>query len=181
MAEITIRVSDKALRITGIFLGGIVLVGVLFYLWSSGVFVPKYRLRVYVPEASGLGVNCPVSLDGIDVGSVHAVKIARESASPERRIELVLRVEKRYQDAIRSDSVASMVTEGLLGNRYLNISRGFKGNMISPDGEIPFVPIREFKDVFGSVDRIINCFQLERNSTENKTHVSAETPSKPQR
>jgi ABC-type transporter Mla subunit MlaD len=40
-------------------------------------------------EASGLPVNAPVQIAGIQVGSVSAIKLAKESASPERRIELV--------------------------------------------------------------------------------------------
>jgi len=65
MAEITIRISDKALKIAGITLGSLCLAWVVFHLWSSGSFLPKYRLRVYVPEAAGLAVGAPVVLDGI--------------------------------------------------------------------------------------------------------------------
>ncbi|MGH9684507.1 MAG: MlaD family protein [Candidatus Acidiferrales bacterium] len=180
MAEITIRVSDKAVRITGIVVGGIVLASVFFYLWASGVFVPKYRLRVYVPELSGLRVRTQVELDGVQVGSVTAIKVAGESASPERRIELDLRVDKRYQDAIRSDSVATAVSEGLLGDRYLNILRGFKGSVISSDGEVQFLPTQEisFKDVLRSVEKMVDCPQAEKSSTEDKTQAPQETPAK---
>src|SRR5207244_13463094 len=117
--------------------GWCVLVCVLYYLWSSGFFIPKYQLSVYVPEASGLTVHAPVRLDGIQVGSVSAIKLAGESATAERRIELVLHVEKRDSDAIRSDSEATLTSDGLLGNRYVNVSRGFKGTVIKPGGEIP--------------------------------------------
>jgi phospholipid/cholesterol/gamma-HCH transport system substrate-binding protein len=123
MAEITIRVSDRVLRITGILLGGTVLVWVFFYLWSSGVFVPKYRLRMYVPEVAGIAIGAPIQLDGIEIGTVDKVRLAQVSASPERRIELVLRIEKRYQNEIRSDSNATLTTEGLLGNRCVSIRR----------------------------------------------------------
>jgi len=123
MAEITIRISDKALRIVGVLLSLAVLVWVFFGLWSSGFFLPKYQLSVYVPEASGVTVHAPVRLDGVDVGSVSAIRLAGESAGPQRRIELVLRVNKADQGVIRSDSSATLVTEGLLGNRYVNISQ----------------------------------------------------------
>jgi ABC-type transporter Mla subunit MlaD len=183
VAEITIRVSDRALRITGIFLCVTVLVWVFFYFWTSGVFVPKYRLRVYVPEVSGLGVQAQVKIDGVQVGSVEAIKLAGGTASPERRIELVLRLDRRYQDAIRSDSVAMVMTEGLLGNRYVNIHRGFRGSAISPDGEIPSMPTQEwtFKDFITSVGKTADCLQAEKNSAESKTQVPRDTPSKPRR
>jgi ABC-type transporter Mla subunit MlaD len=101
MAEITIGISYRTLRITGIFLGGTVLVWVFYYLLASGIFVPKFRLGMYVPEVAGMTAGAPVRLDGVDVGTVHAVKLAQSSATTERRIEVVLRVEKRYQNEIR--------------------------------------------------------------------------------
>src|SRR6202050_2765996 len=105
MAEITIRVSRSALRVAGLLVAGIVLALVFFSLWSWGVFVPKYQLRVYVPEMTGLDAHTQVRLDGILVGSVSAIKLASESTTPERSVELVLDVDGRYQNAIRSDSV----------------------------------------------------------------------------
>ena len=93
MAEITIRISDKALRIVGVFLAAGVLVWVSSYLWASGILIPKDQLLVYVPEVSGLGVNALVKLDGLPVGSVGAIKLAEGSASPERRIQLILRID----------------------------------------------------------------------------------------
>ena len=182
MAEITIRISDKALRTVGIVLAAGVLVWVFSYLWASGTFTPKYPLLVYVPEVSGLGVGSEVKLDGLPVGSVVAIKLAEGSASPERRIQLILRISKRYQDAIRTDSVATVTSEGLLGNRYVAIHRGFKGTVINPDGEIPAVPTREwtFKQLSSSLEKMADCLQVEKHSTGSKTQVTPETPSKPQ-
>ncbi len=182
MAEITIRISDKALRIVGIFLAAGVLVWVFSYLWASGIFTPKYQLLVYVPEVSGLGVGAEVRLDSLPIGSVVAIKLAEGSASPERRIQLILRISKRYQDAIRSDSFATVISEGLLGNRYVAIHRGFQGTVIGANGEIPSVPTRELtlKDITDSLGKIVDCLQAEKKSTENKTQVAPGTPSKSQ-
>ncbi len=182
MAEITIRISDKTLRIVAIFLAAGVLVWVSSYLWASGTFTPKYQLLVYVPEVSGLGVGAEVKLDGLAVGSVVAIKLAEGLANPERRIQLILRISKRYQDAIRSDSVATVTSEGLLGNRYVAIHRGFKGTVIDADGEVPAVPTREltFKQFSSSLGKMVDCLQVEKQSTGSKTQITPETPSKPQ-
>jgi phospholipid/cholesterol/gamma-HCH transport system substrate-binding protein len=180
MAEITIRVSGKVLRITGILLGAAVLVCLFFYLWSSGIFVPKYRLSTYFPEASGVMVRSSVELDGVQVGSVSEIKLAAESASPERRIELVLSVYKRYQDAIRSDSEATLVTEGLLGDRYVSIRRGYSGSVIAPGGEIPSVPVLALPNATSFLEKTLGCLQTAKNPTENKAQVPPESTSKTQ-
>ena len=182
MAEVTIRISDRTLRVARILFGGALLVGAFYYLWSSGFFIPKYQLSVYVPDASGLTVHAPVRLDGIQVGSVSAIKLAGASASPQRRIELVLQVEKRDQDAIRSDSNASLTTEGILGNRYVNISRGFKGTVIKPGGEIPSKPslLVTLKDSMHFFDKTLDCLQQGKNAVDNNTQVPADPAPKPQ-
>src|SRR2546425_13014213 len=58
-----------------------------------------------------------------------------------------MRVDKRYQKDILTDSTASLVTEGLLGNRYVNITRGFTGASISDSGVIPGAEEKAMKEV----------------------------------
>jgi ABC-type transporter Mla subunit MlaD len=180
MAEITIRVSDKSLRIAGIVLGGVFLTVILFYLWSSGVFASKYQVRAYAPELSGLGTNAQVTLDGVRVGSVAAINLTGESGSSRRRLELVMRIQKRYQNAIRTDSTASLATRGLLGGRYVNISRGFKGSIISADGEIKFAPEYAFTDLLNSIQKMANCVKAETGPGKGSTDAIPNASYKPQ-
>ena len=74
MAEITIRISDKFLKVAGAILIGVCALWMISNLWSSGFFRPKYRLRMYVNEVAGLGVGAPVRADGVDVGKVETGK-----------------------------------------------------------------------------------------------------------
>jgi phospholipid/cholesterol/gamma-HCH transport system substrate-binding protein len=180
MAEITIRVSDKVLRIAGILLGATILFLIFFYLLSSGFFVPKYQLNVYFPEASDVTLHSPVILDGVQIGSVNAIKLAEESAGPQRRIELVLRVEKHYQDAIRSDSTATLLTEGLLGGRFVEVERGYTGSVISPGGEIPAVPVLALKNTSNAVEKFGDCLQQLAGAVEKKAPAPADPTSKAQ-
>src|SRR5712692_1492031 len=123
--------SWTELRVGLFVLAGIFLVAVgIFYVTTGGnPLVPKYRLKTYLPEVEGLVVGAPVRLDGIEVGNVEAIHVAaRTPGRPlvkERSIEVVMRIDKRYQNDILSDSKAGLITEGLLGNRYVDIDRGF--------------------------------------------------------
>ncbi len=58
-----------------------------------------------------------------------------------------MRVDNRYQTDILTDSTASLVTEGLLGNRYVNITRGFTGAPIGDAGVIPGAEEKAMKEV----------------------------------
>jgi phospholipid/cholesterol/gamma-HCH transport system substrate-binding protein len=64
-----------------------------------------------------------------------------------KNIEVVMRVDNRYQSDILTDSTASLVTEGLLGNRYVSITRGLTGTPIGDAGVIPGSEEKAMKEV----------------------------------
>jgi phospholipid/cholesterol/gamma-HCH transport system substrate-binding protein len=170
MMEITIRISDKTLKIGGILLGAFGVLSLSFYLLASGVFTAKYSLRTYVAEAQGLGTGTLVRLNGIEVGTVASIKLAQNPSGPNRKIELVLRIEKQYENEILSDSVASVVTEGLLGNRYVNIVRGSQGKPLPPEAEIPAVSTTtlSLKEFTQSLATVVDCLNQKKQDTEAK-------------
>jgi ABC-type transporter Mla subunit MlaD len=171
MPEITIRISEKALKIVGVILGASCLALVVLYLWSSRFFAPKYRLSMYVPDSAGLAVGAPVRLDGaMQIGTVRAINFTDTSATPQRRLQVDLKVEKRYQDKIRTDSTASLTTQSLLGDRYVNISRGFYGTPIPAGGEIAALPIRELKieNFIDSLAKTVQCLDDQKQAPGNK-------------
>ncbi len=161
MAEITIRISDKFLKVAGAILIGVCTLWVMSSLWSSGFFRPKYRLRMYVNEVAGLVVGAPVRVDGVDVGKVERVNLARNSNNPDSKIELILCLEKRYQDQILDDSTATLGIEGLLGQRFVNIMRGIRGVPLTNNAQIAAVPNKEIKsvDLAHSVSRFADCMK----------------------
>jgi|ERR1700722_4179121 ABC-type transporter Mla subunit MlaD len=183
MAEITIRVSDRALRVSALVVSVIIIVIVFFHFWAPGVFTPKYRLRVYVPEVSGLDDHTQVRLNGMLIGSVSGIKLNARPDSSERKMELDLRVDKQYQDAIRSDSIATTLPDGLLGPRFVSIRGGFKGTVIPPDGEIPFAAEQEisFADVLKSLQKKTDCSHDEKSSTEDGKQLTPAVAGKPHR
>lgn len=123
----------------------------IFYVTGAGFLGPKYRIKTYLPEVSGLAPGAPVKLDGVVIGNVDQVQLVpREHGKiPEKNhnIMVSMRIDKRYQEDILSDSTASLVTEGLLGNRYVNIQRGYTG---SPIKEGQAVPAGDITDVMAN-------------------------------
>src|SRR5271155_3138248 len=114
----------------------IIMVGI-FYVTGAGSFGPKNRLITYLPEVDELQTGAPVTLDGIEVGNVESMRLTPNPQDHLHNITLVLRIDKKYQDQIRTDSTASLVTQGLLGNRYVGITRGLSGSVLQTSGVIP--------------------------------------------
>lgn len=134
-----------------VLVGLLVLAVAIFYVTGAGFLGPKYRLRTYLPEVSGLATGAPVRLDGVEVGNVEQIRIVpREPGkTPDRMksIEVVMRLDRKYQSDILTDSAASLVTEGLLGNRYVNIQRGYTGVSLKDGQSIPGAEEKAIKEV----------------------------------
>src|SRR5262249_44015899 len=139
------------LRVGLFVLVGLFVMAVAIFYVTGGPLGPKYRLKTYLPEVSGLVSGAPVRVDGVEVGNVESIRfMLRTAGKPpdkNKNIEVLMRVERHYQNDILTDSVASLVTEGLLGNRYVNITRGLTGTPIPDSGIIPGAEEKAMKEV----------------------------------
>jgi phospholipid/cholesterol/gamma-HCH transport system substrate-binding protein len=110
-------------------------IGIFFISGQVGFFSRRYTLKAYTSEAGGLREGAQVRLAGVAVGNLKRVQI---SPYPERAraVELVMSVARTYQKDIRADSIASIETVGLLGESYVNLTRGSPGQEVIPDGGV---------------------------------------------
>jgi phospholipid/cholesterol/gamma-HCH transport system substrate-binding protein len=131
--------------------GAVLLAVVIFYVTGGQGLGPKYGLRAFLPEVDGLTIGAPVRIDGVEVGNVERIQIAvgkpGEVSSKDRNIEVDMRIQKSFQDYIRADSSAGLITEGLLGNRYVDIDRGYVGRVLQNNDEIPGREEKALKEV----------------------------------
>jgi phospholipid/cholesterol/gamma-HCH transport system substrate-binding protein len=147
------QVTWAQLRVGLLTLAGLFLIMVaILYVTGAGILRAKYQLRTYLPEVEGLTLGAPVRLDGVEVGNVDSIGIAPPAAAGQkadrsRNILVVLRVDRRFKDNITTESRASLVTEGFLGNRYVRITRGYAGTSIPAQGEVPGEAEVAMKDV----------------------------------
>jgi phospholipid/cholesterol/gamma-HCH transport system substrate-binding protein len=156
--------------------GAVLLAVVIFYVTGGGGWGPKYRLRAFLPEVGGLTLGAPVRVDGVEVGNVEKISIAvlkpGEPTSKDRNIEVDLRVQKTFQSYIRSDSSAVLITEGLLGNRYVDIDRGYVGRVLENDEEIPGREENDLKEVVArSADLMDSLSSITRQASAVLTDV----------
>lgn len=143
----------KQLTWTELRVGLFVLVGLfilmvaIFYVTGARFLGPKYRVTTYLPEVDGLKTGAPVDLDGVEIGNVQSIGLTPNPPDRMHSITLVLSIDNRFQKQIRSDSSARLVTQGLLGDRYVTISRGLTGSVVPPNGTIPGAEEAAMKEV----------------------------------
>jgi ABC-type transporter Mla subunit MlaD len=172
MAEITIRISDKVLKVALAVLGALFLLWG-FGLWSSGAFRPTYQIQMFVPEATGVFAGASVRLDGMPIGRVSRVELADKPSDSNRKIRLVLQIEKQFQNMIPDDSTASLVSRSLLGDRNVSIQRGFTGSPINSGGEIRVVQVKEasLTDFIDAIEKRVDCQNKDKNSPDHKPAI----------
>ena len=145
------------LRIGALVLAALVLFGgfVLSVGSRSQFFEERYSLSAAFTSAEGLTVGSPVRLAGVPVGSVTGIDFARDSK--DRRIAVTVSIEQRVRDQIRSDSVASIGTIGLVGDKVLEITVGSADKpVLPPGGRLQSVDSPDFMKLVQKGDQILN-------------------------
>ncbi len=119
-------------------------------------FSRRYTLRTYFATAGGVREGTEVRLAGIPVGNVHRIHIS-SFTDPAKSVEIDLRISRRYQNEIREDSIASQETAGLLGESYIDISRGGAGQKIlTNDGELMSQQTADIKAIVQNTNDVIS-------------------------
>jgi outer membrane protein OmpA-like peptidoglycan-associated protein len=102
-----------ALAILG---GGVFLIGS-----KQFMFRRTYTLEAEFPNVAGLDNGANVRVGGIHLGTVRQISLPSE---PNGKLKVIMEMSSSTRSIIRQDSVASIRTEGLLGDKYVEISFG---------------------------------------------------------
>ena len=103
------QLSWTELKVGLFVLAGLVILMVgIFYVTGAGFLGPKYRLVTYLPEVEGVKPGAPIDLDGVEIGNVQSIDLTPRPQDRDHSITLVLRIDKKYQKDIRTDSQASL-------------------------------------------------------------------------
>ena len=106
---------------------GIFLIGSKQFLFSS-----TYRLKSYFENVAGLNDGAVVRVGGIQKGTVkHLILPSR----PDQKVAVEMDLQSGTRSIIKKDSLASIKSEGLLGDKYVEISFGSETAESVKDGD----------------------------------------------
>jgi phospholipid/cholesterol/gamma-HCH transport system substrate-binding protein len=100
--------------------------------WSPLAGADRMRVYASFDEIGGLKPRAPVVVSGVRVGEVTSIDLADDY-----RARVAMDVQSDLELPV--DSSASIVTAGVLGDRYVSLQLGGEEEMIEPGGEITFV------------------------------------------
>ena len=135
--------SQKQLKWSELKVGITVIVGsvtlaLLVFLISGtgGLFTSKITLITYFDNAEGIRTGQPVDLQGVAIGNVKSVKVV--PGRPLSPVQVVMRVNKDFQQFIHEDSKATIETAGVLGESFVDIDSKTSTKPVVKDGaELP--------------------------------------------
>ncbi len=164
-----------AIRLGIFVLTGLVVLIVALYMLSRNrsFFGNRLELTTHFRDINGLLVGNNVRFNGIDVGNVRSIKILNDTT-----IEVFMSMKKDMKTYIRKNVVASIGTDGLIGNRIINLSPGDQmadfvegGELINSIEEVDTESMlrtldRTNQNIGDITDEILLTLQLIRKSSE---------------
>jgi len=153
-----------------ILVAGIFVIGSKQYLFSS-----TYQLKAQFDNVEGLDAGGDVRVGGVHSGTVHSIVLPHK---PGEKVTVIMDIGKSTHEIIKQDSVASIETEGLLGNQFLAISFGSAGTAGVRDGDtIGSVPPLEMSELLNKMSGILDSSQeaikYATGATANLDSISA--------
>lgn len=122
-----LRVGIFVLVTLGVFLAIIYMLGA-----RARLFEARFTLFAEFTEVGGLQEGATVRLAGVQIGRVAGVELP---AQPGGKVRVAMRIARQFADRIRKDSEARIQTQGLLGDRIVEITVGSAAMAAVPPGE----------------------------------------------
>jgi phospholipid/cholesterol/gamma-HCH transport system substrate-binding protein len=113
----------RKLRV-GVFvlIGLAAFLGMIYALGARArLFEPRFTVSAEFTEVGGLVEGATVRLAGVQIGRVSDVRLPSQ---PGGKVRVDMTIARQFGDRVRKDSVARIETQGLLGDRIVEISVG---------------------------------------------------------
>ena len=123
----------------------------------ESMFRSNYKVRADFDNVAGLNEGADVRVGGIRKGSVKAIQLPNQ---PNGKVVVLMDLAKETQNIVKLDSVAAIKSEGMLGDKYIEISFGSMEAAKLRGGEtIASQPPLDISDLFAKTNTILDTTQ----------------------
>lgn len=103
-----------------------------------------YKVVAEFDNVSGLKYGASVEIAGVQIGEVTSIDLK----DPEALV--TLKIDERYE--IRDEDIAAIRTKGIIGDRYVKVSRGGSDKPLASDGKITDTEsVVDIEDLIGKI------------------------------
>jgi len=126
------KISHKVRLGIFVSLGILIFILAIYFIGEKQqLFRSTFRLSGEFKDVAGLQAGNNVRLSGINVGTVENVSIISDTS-----VKVEILIDESTREFIRKDAIASIGSEGLMGNKVLIISPGTGGKRIIENNDI---------------------------------------------
>jgi phospholipid/cholesterol/gamma-HCH transport system substrate-binding protein len=156
--KIDIEVKAGIFLFLGLF---VVMVTILFMGGSKGLFEKQYKLFVDISDVGGLAKGAVVRSGGLVIGKVGEISFSENYEN----VRITMLVNKSFQNRVREDSTVRFQTQGVLGDKFLEITGGTAGAPALAENSV--VPAEAGKDLNAVMADGSNAVQLLKENLAN--------------
>jgi ABC-type transporter Mla subunit MlaD len=132
------QVNWAKFRVSAVAVVALLILGVIAALLTGGTLLsPKTTVYLFMPDATGVGPDSPVRVDGIGVGKVALVELTG-SNQPDRVVRVTMTIERERLPSITEDSSAQASSDNLIGDKFIDVQSGTSEKHLGPGGELHF-------------------------------------------
>lgn len=154
---------------------GLIMLAILVLGGTNNILTRQNTYYVHFPSVDGLITGAKVVLSGIQVGTIEDIEFDLKN----KDVRLTIKVGKRFEEWIRKDTMAEILTQGVLGDKFISLSAGSQEiAILPPRSEIPNRPVKDLaqflskgdslmvslNSIAGSLDRLIKQFESKNRS-----------------
>ncbi len=147
---------NKIARLGFFIFGSLIVLGVAIFMVGDKKFLfsTTYRLQAPFDTVAGLADGAEVRVGGVHMGTVNGIRMPSQ---PGEKMVVIMDMENSTRKVLKKDSVASIETEGLLGNKFMEISFGSPGAEAVRDGDtLQSQPPQDLSDLIKKADEIMD-------------------------
>ncbi len=144
--------SQKQRMLTGLFVAGGFLLFALGLFWIGDrrlLFAESLELETRFARLGGLKAGSKVMVSGMDAGEVLWIAVPER---PDGKFRVRFRVLARFRPMLRTDSVATIQVEGLVGSKVLQVEAGTPQGAPVAAGSV--LPSREPVEVAAVIQQV---------------------------
>ena len=131
-----------------VIIGLVLFVGTIYFVGKQkNLFGSTFHLKVPFKTVSGLKEGNNVRFSGINIGTVDGIELISDTS-----VMVNLVIKKEVQQFIKTDAVASIGSDGLMGDKVLTITPGtVSGTQVKNNDLISSKSAVEMADIMGSL------------------------------
>jgi phospholipid/cholesterol/gamma-HCH transport system substrate-binding protein len=148
--RLEVRVGVFVLATAAVAMGAVLLLGK-----SRHVFEERAKLTATFTDVGGLVQGAPVRISGVNVGTVSNIMFVRASRRP--LIQVDMQIVQSALGLVRADSVARISSQGLLGDKIIEIDAGSTAAAaVASGGEIKSATSPDLDQMFRQAGAVLD-------------------------